>query len=110
VSARTTYDPNVPVFSTPPSGSFFATGTTMVTNVATSLAGQTASCTFVVKVVCDTRIELATVPGSLNLSWPGTATVERATNVTGPWVVVASGVSSYSASPTNKQSFFRVRY
>lgn len=110
VNAHTTYETNVAVVSTPASGSFFPKGTTVVTNVATSLAGNTATCYFTVTVVCDTRLT-ATVGGNgLSLTWPGTATLERASNVSGPWVPVATGTTSYTAPLTGARGFFRVRY
>jgi hypothetical protein len=110
VNAHTTYETNVSVVSTPASGSFFPKGTTVVTNVATSLAGNTATCYFTVTVVCDTRIT-ATVGGNgLSLTWPGTATLERASNVSGPWVPIATGTTSYTAPLTGARGFFRVRY
>ena len=55
VKAHTTYDPNVPVVSVPPSGSLFPTGTTEVISTATSLAGQSNSCSFFVTVQCQTQ-------------------------------------------------------
>lgn len=110
VSAHTTYETNVSVVSTPPSGSWFPAGTTVVTNVATSLAGLTATCYFNVTVVCDTRITAALGRTGLNLTWPGTATLEYSSNVLGPWQTIATGTSSYTAPLTGARGFFRVRY
>lgn len=110
VNARTTYDPTVPVVSTPPSGSFFAVGSTVVTNVATSLAGQSNVCYFKVTVVCDNRIRIAPGPRGTELTWSGAGTLMRAATLRGPWTPVVEGVSSYIIAPTNKESYFRVRF
>ena len=85
VSAHTTYDPNVPVVSTPPSGSFFPDGTTVVTNTATSLAGNSNSCTFTVTVLCDTRIQIARGKNGPVLTWPANGTLESTTKLGGRW-------------------------
>lgn len=110
VSAFSLYDTNVPVVSTPPSGSFFPSGTTQVTSVATSLAGQSNTCSFAVTVLCDRRITALTGRGGLALSWDGLGTVQFATNPLGPWSNVVSGVSQYLAPLTGKEGYFRVLY
>lgn len=110
VSAFSLYDTNVPVVSTPASGSFFPSGTTVVTNVGTSLAGQSNTCTFTVTILCDRRIRAVSDSQGLTLTWDGLATVQFATNPAGPWSNVISGVSRYSAPLTGKQGFFRVQY
>jgi uncharacterized repeat protein (TIGR01451 family) len=45
------HDGTVPVVSTPPSGSVFPLGTTVVTNTATDASGNIATCTFTVTMV-----------------------------------------------------------
>jgi hypothetical protein len=110
VSASTTYDPNVPVVSTPPSGSFFPVGTTTVTNVATSTAGLTATCTFKVTVLCDTKVTATYGPEGLTLTWPATGALEYSTNSFGPWQEIARGVNSFVVPTTGERGFFRVRY
>lgn len=110
VSAFSLYDTNVPVVSTPPSGSFFPSGTTSVTSVATSLAGQSNTCSFTVTVLCDRRVTAVSGRNGLTLSWVGLATVQFATNPVGPWSNVVSGVSQYVAPLTGKQGYFRVLY
>ncbi|MCX8107681.1 MAG: HYR domain-containing protein, partial [Verrucomicrobiae bacterium] len=110
VTARTTYDTNVTVTSTPPSGSFFPVGTTIVTNVATSLAGQSNACYFRVTVTCDNRITVRTTRDGLELSWSGRGTLLRASTLGGTWVPVVSNVTSYLVVPTGRESYFRVRY
>lgn len=110
VRAHTLYETNVAVVSVPPSGSLFPVGTTVVTNVATSLAGNTATCTFRVTVVCERRITLERGPNGLTLRWTGGGVLEQAPAVTGPWQPVANATSPYTVRPTNQRLFFRVRY
>ncbi len=110
VTARTTYDTNVAVVSTPPSGSFFPAGTTTVTNVATSLAGQSNTCYFNVTVVCEKLIRTKLTPTGIELTWPGRGTLLRASTLGGAWTPVVSNVTSYIIVPTGKESYFRVRY
>ena len=110
VVARTTYETNVAVVSTPPSGSRFPVGTTIVTNVATSLAGNTATCTFVVKVVCDRRLTVQRSQNGMTLTWSGGGTLEQATSLTGPWQPVPGAESPHPVRFTHQRVFYRVRY
>ena len=110
VSAHTTYDTNVAVVSKPPSGSLFPIGTNLVTSTATSLAGESSSCTFVVTVSCQGRITVTTGRVGLTFTWTGSpGTLERAEAITGPWQPLVSGVNTFDYQPTGKQEFFRVR-
>jgi len=112
VKAYTTYDPNVPVVSTPPSGSLFPPGTTEVRSTATSLAGLSANCSFFVTVNCQGGIMAEPGGNGLTLSWTGSpGTLESAPTVNGPWRTVVSGVNFYIAPiSTLSNAFFRVRY
>lgn len=110
VTAHSTYDTNVPVVSTPASGAFFAGGTTVVTNVATSLAGQSNTCTFAVTVLCDTSLHFSRGANGLVLSWSGIATLETKAKLTDLWVPVANASSPYTVPLTGPQQFFRVHY
>jgi hypothetical protein len=111
VLAKSTYDPNVPVVSTPPSGSLFPPGTTVVNSVATSLAGQSNSCSFTVTVACQGRITVTRGRNGLVFTWTGTpGTLEFAPSITGPWLPLATGVNTYVHQPGDKQEFFRVRH
>lgn len=110
VTAHSTYDTNVPVVSTPPSGGYFPAGTTVVTNVATSLAGQSNSCTFTVTVACNPQINIARGANGLTLSWLGTATLESKSNIAGIWSPVPNATSPYIVPTTGPQQYFRVRY
>ena len=110
VTAHSTYDTNVTVVSTPPSGSFFTSGSTVVTNIATSLAGESDTCYFTVTVVCDTRVNATRSGNGLTISWTGNATLETANSPAGPWRPVTNGVTSYLVPLTGTQSYFRVKY
>jgi hypothetical protein len=46
--------------------------------------------------------------GSLGINWSGTAELQRATNVTGPYITLTNATSPYSEPTTNKQVFFRL--
>ena len=110
VTAHSTYDTNVPVVSTPPSGSFFPSGTTIVTNVATSLTGESDTCYFTVTVLCDRRVRLLQGRDGVTLLWTGNANLEFASDPRGPWSNIVSGVSQHVIPLTGQKGFFRVRY
>ncbi|MCS7090885.1 MAG: GEVED domain-containing protein [Limisphaera sp.] len=110
VQAFTRYETNVAVASVPPSGSVFPPGTTTVTNVATSLAGNTAMCTFKVTVVCERKLHVQRGPEGLTLSWAPGGVLEQASSLAGPWQTVAGASSPYTVRPTAQRLFFRVRY
>ncbi len=59
--------PGVTVVSNPASGSFFPVGITTVTNTATDASGNTATCTFTVRVN-DTQLPVITCPGNIIVS------------------------------------------
>ncbi len=114
VRAHTAYVTNLTVVSTPPSGSVFPTGTTTVTNLAVSPAGQTNTCVFSVTVRCEvgTKLPISFVRGqsTLTLTWPGTATLEFTPSLGDKWGVVTNGVNSYSIPLTgSKEGYFRLR-
>ncbi|MCX8155586.1 MAG: GEVED domain-containing protein [Verrucomicrobiae bacterium] len=110
VRAFTTYETNVAVVSTPPSGSFFPVGTTVVTNVATSTAGNTAVCTFTVTVTCEAKVSAALNRNGMFLNWGRMGTLEYSVNPTGPWFTVTSNTNQFLAPTTGPRGFYRVRY
>ncbi|NGO40135.1 HYR domain-containing protein [Limisphaera ngatamarikiensis] len=110
VRAFTRYETNVAVVSMPPSGSWFPIGTTIVTNIATSVAGKTATCTFRVTVVCDRKVTVQRTREGLVLSWPAPGVLEQAPSITGPWQPVPDATSPYVVRPTHLRMFYRVRY
>jgi len=68
VSAHTRCDTNIQVICKPPPGSTFPPGLTPVTCEARTADGKTASCTFLVRVVC-TRLEVKISNLTLNLTF-----------------------------------------
>src|SRR5207344_3293370 len=56
--------PGVTVTNNPASGSFFPVGVTTVTSTATDAAGNTATCTFTVRVN-DTQVPVVTCPANI---------------------------------------------
>jgi hypothetical protein len=46
--------------------------------------------------------------GHVLISWPGTATLQSAPAVTGPWTNVAGATSPYSAMPAGARGFYRL--
>jgi hypothetical protein len=57
----------------------------------------------------DLRITVAISGNNLNLTWTDTnATLQRATDLTGPWTVIPTAASPYPVSPTNDKAFYRL--
>lgn len=110
VYAFTTYETNVAVVSTPASGSFFPVGTTLVTNVATSLAGNTAVCTFRVTVTCEPKVSALLSRTGIYLNWGRLGTLEYSVNPTGPWFTISPTTNQFLAPATGPRGFYRVRY
>jgi hypothetical protein len=46
--------------------------------------------------------------GNLGITWSGSAQLQRATNVSGPYTTVSGATSPYYEPTTNKQVFFRL--
>lgn len=118
VTANTTYSTNVTVVSTPPSGSVFPPGITQVDSVATSLAGNTNTCSFLVEVRCASEMTTQVISDGteLQISWEGSPGVlEKAPTVVGPWEVANPQFpfpvnSTTVPIATTGNMFFRVRY
>lgn len=112
VRAHTTYETNVSVVSSPPSGSLFPLGSTVVTSVATSLAGLTNTCSFTVTVSCDPlpppKITVVRGAGGTVLSFPGTAVLEFSSNLNSKWFFLTNGVDTYRIPLTGKEGYFRL--
>lgn len=110
VSAFTEFETDVKVVSDPPSGSLFPQGTTVVTCRAMSLAGAVNTCTFAVTVECNRLITLnrriASKTALVIEGLPEGSVVERATSISGPWEVYATGVSSVDLEILRDQDFF----
>jgi hypothetical protein len=107
-TAHTTCIQNLPVICTPPSGSLFPVGTTVVT-CRGSNNNQIATCTFTVSVKCpDVKIVFTPNGGGLVVTFEA-GTLEAALNVNGPWNPVPNAVSPYRIAVQAPQQFFRVR-
>jgi hypothetical protein len=46
--------------------------------------------------------------GNIVIEWTGTATLQSAPDITGPWTAVANAASPYSAAPAGGRKFFRL--
>ncbi len=95
----------VPIVSSPASGSFFPVGTTTVTSTATDASGNTATCSFTVRVndtqapaiVCPANITVTTAVGVCTA--PATYAVTGTDNCPGVVVTRTAGPASGSAFP-----------
>ena len=47
--------------------------------------------------------------GKVVITWEGTATLQQADDVTGPWEDVPDATSPYTVTPTGKKKFFRLK-
>lgn len=91
--------------SVPASGSFFPVGTTTVTSTATDGAGNTASCTFTVRVndtqapviTCPANITVTTATGSCTA--PVTYAVTATDNCPGVTTALTAGLASGASFP-----------
>ncbi|MBI4323791.1 MAG: hypothetical protein HY674_00845 [Chloroflexi bacterium] len=55
------------------------------------------------------RLEIARSGADIAISWTGQATLEEATDVTGPWSTVAGATSPYTVTPTEARKFYRLK-
>jgi hypothetical protein len=113
VKAHSQFTPDIPVYTDPPSGSFFGSGTNVVTAFTALRGGGMARCTFLVIVDCERKTRVGVSPGGdeITLQWTESrGTLEVAPSPDGPWVPVISGVNSYRVRMFESQAFFRVRY
>ncbi|MCL5099429.1 MAG: HYR domain-containing protein, partial [Candidatus Omnitrophica bacterium] len=105
---------NYTVKSDPPSGSLFPPGVTTVTCIVQALTGAIEKCSFTVTVLCGNTnapsITIARPPtaGNVLLTWPGTGTLQKATDLLGPWITISNAVSPYSISISGTRGFFRL--
>src|SRR5262249_29560737 len=92
----------------PPSGSTFPIGTTTVTCTVSDACGNTASCSFTVKVV-RLILTIRTVGTQIELTWPS-GTLQESDDVDGPYVDSdPQPTSPYLFTPTEEQKYFRLR-
>ncbi|HWW00017.1 MAG TPA: HYR domain-containing protein [Candidatus Acidoferrum sp.] len=99
---------NFGLSTTPPSGSLFPPGVTVVSCVASNAAGVTETCTFTVTVNCVT-MGISQAGANLTINWTGTGTLQKAASVSGPWITISNTTSPYRISISGTQGFFRVK-
>jgi hypothetical protein len=107
VPAMTQCGTSLAVQCSPPPGSLFPPGATLVTCRATNDFGKLAICEFPVEVRC-TGIQRAP-NGRLNVTWTGGGALETTDVIGGRWTRL-SNASPYSVTLDERQRFFRVRY
>lgn len=59
-------------------------------------------------VVSQPVLGIALVGGDVVLNWEGTATLQQATDPTGPWTDVAAATSPHQVTPTEAQMYWRL--
>lgn len=100
----------LPVICTPPSGSRFPVGRTLVTcRTDDPVAPQ--SCEFVVEVQCGQThtIDAVVTPGGIRLTWSAAirGTLQSAPTPLGPWKAVTGALSPFDVKKSEKAQFFR---
>ncbi len=95
----------VTIVCTPPAGSFFPAGPTLVNCTATDACGNTDSCSFnVVTGASELTIEPAVI-----VKWNCTGVLQGAQNVEGPYSDIPDATSPYCSPASDPRKFFRVR-
>jgi hypothetical protein len=89
---------------TPPAGSVFPIGTTVVTCTASDMAGNTADCSFTVTL----RGPRLQVERAIIVTWD-CGILQGADNVTGPWTDIPGATSPYCVPSSGAHRFYRVR-
>lgn len=100
----------LPVICTPPSGSRFPVGRTLVTcRTDDPVAPQ--SCEFVVEVQCGQThtIDATVTPGGIRLTWSAAVkgALQSAPTPLGPWKPITNAQSPFEVKKTEKAQFFR---
>jgi hypothetical protein len=92
------------VTCTPPAGSFFPLGHTMVECCATDAAGRRRCCQFTVTV----RPSLLSIERAILVRW-SCGVLQCSPNVDGPWTDLPVATSPYCVPSSLPQKFYRVR-
>lgn len=103
------------VISSPPSGSSFPLGTTVVHCEASDAAGSTVGCSFTVTVAAAAiAITTSSVSAGITLIWPAGGTLQTAVDLIGPFKTLTNATSPYVIQPSApgaaRQGFFRVQF
>jgi hypothetical protein len=101
-------DTNFTITCTPPPGSLFKPGVTLVSCVASNAAGIVQTCTFTVTVTYPV-IAITHSGSTVTLTWTGAGTLQTASTLGGPWVTLTNAPSPYRFSTSSTQAFFRLR-
>jgi hypothetical protein len=75
--------------------------------VASNTAGVVEKCSFTVTVNC-VSISVTHSGSNLTLNWPGSAVLQKAASVAGPWLTLSNAVSPYQVPASGRQGYFRV--
>jgi hypothetical protein len=110
LSATDNCSTNITIVSTPPSGTWFARGTTNnVHVVATDACGNTNTCDFLVIVSRPTlALSYNFMGGTVTLTWSD-GVLQQAPTIVGPWTDVPLATSPYTTSTSGSYRFFRLR-
>ncbi len=92
----------------PPPGSLFPPGQTVVTCEATTATGQMDRCSFTITVKCTTLSTSFSV-GTVSIGWDGNGVLQRAETVTGPWITISNAPNPFQTSASGKEGYFRVK-
>ena len=96
----------VNVFCTPASGSLFPLGNTTVNCTAVDGCGNTATCSFVVRVSAGDELS---IERAVIVRWSYGGTLQGAENADGPYTDIPGATSPYCSPASDPQKFFRVR-
>jgi hypothetical protein len=76
-------------------------------NFEVGLAGLAVGAPSAPPTVGSLSIQVAA--GQIKITWQGSATLEQASDVTGPYTVVSNAVSGYTVTPSEARKFYRLR-
>ena len=91
---------------TPPAGSAFPMGTTLVQCTATDACGNRADCSFKVHVRDGCLLNIAR---AVKLTWPCGGVLQGASNPGGPWTDIPGATSPFYDDGTFPWHFYRVQ-
>ncbi len=98
----------IPLECTPPSGSFFPLGTTVVTCRLNQPGFPAMECSFKVTVQCR-RLGISVIGRRAVLDWSAGAVLESAAAIEGPWAVVEGAVPPFEIQFVERSRFYRIR-
>jgi hypothetical protein len=105
VSATDNCSGPVTIVSTPPSGTVFPLGSTLVHCTASDACGNTSDCSFKVTV----GGSLLTIERAIIINWNCGGVLQGADDLTGPWTDIPGATSPYAVAASAARKFYRVR-